>query len=191
MTKTGRRSAAALGAAACVLLTACGSGAKAGSAARPAKSTATADSESALAEAAAAKPAGGKRVTVIDPCSLLTDAEAGIALGGPASHQSVPAKDATIAQATVTENRCSYELVTSDQLGHQIYLAVFDGADRRYYDQTSDSHNFNPIQGLGDAATGSANEVHVFSKGVALEIYGSVPAADGLQHVAALAIAKL
>ena len=182
MTTTRRRTAAGLIAAGCVLLSACNSGTKAEG------TTAVQANASTAAEPSSD---GKKAAATIDPCGLLTDAEAGSALGGPASHQSVEAKDATVAQAKVTENSCSYELITSDQLGHQIYLGVFNGADRRYYDQTSDSHAFTAIPKLGDAATGNANEVHVFSKGVALEIYGSVPAADGLQRVAALAIAKL
>ena len=89
----------------------------------------------------------------------------------------------------VTENRCQWDLITSDQLGHDLWVAVYAGADRAYFDNAI-AHD-PTIQGLGDAANGTTNHVYVISKGIVLQIYGSLPASDGLRQAAAIAIGKL
>lgn len=126
-----------------------------------------------------------------DPCSLLTDAEASTALGGPATHKAGGSRDASNGNGVVvTENRCQWDLITSDQSGHDIWIGVYAGGNRAYYDDAANDHS-TAIPGLGDAATGDSVHVWVFSKGTTLQIYGSLAAADGLQQIAAVAIAKL
>jgi hypothetical protein len=135
-----------------------------------------------------AGPVAGKH---IDPCSLLTDGEASTALGGPAKHVVVAARDAGNGSGLkVTENRCNYDLIASDQSGHDIYVDVFNGANRDYFDQTADNSDHSALPGLGDAATAAQNEVYVFSKGTMLLVYGSLDG-DGIQKIAKLTISKL
>lgn len=56
-----------------------------------------------------------------DPCGLLSDAEAATMLGGPSVHVAKGSKDASNGNAvTVTEHSCEWDLVTSDQLGHDL-----------------------------------------------------------------------
>lgn len=136
--------------------------------------------------------APGSSAASPDPCSLITDAEASSALGGPATHSAEGSRDASNGSGVVvTENRCNFKLVTSDQLGHDFYVAVYAGADRSYYEDSGTATDNPPISGLGDAAKGSSIDVKVYSKGVMLEVYGSVAAANGLQDIARLAIGKL
>ncbi len=125
-----------------------------------------------------------------DPCSLISDTEAGTLLGGPASHKAGGSRDASNGSGVVvTENRCEWNLITSDQLGHDLWVAVYAGADRAYFNDAV-THEA-PIPGLGDAATGDSIHVRVIAKGTVLQIYGSLPGSNGLQQAAALAIAKL
>jgi hypothetical protein len=148
---------------------------------------AASDPAQASAPADSAAPAHG----TVDPCSLLTDSEASTALGGPAAHVVVAARDAGNGSGLkVTENRCNYNLITSDQSGNNIYVDVFNGANREYFDETADNSDHSALPGLGDSATAAQNEVYVFSKGTMLLIYGSLDG-DGIQNVAKLAIAKL
>lgn len=130
-----------------------------------------------------------------DPCSLLTIAEASTALGGPAASNPEGSKDATLyPDLKVTEKTCSFRLITSDQLGHDIYISVYGGADQNYFSQATG--HAPAIAGLGEGANGDARHVFVFSKGTMLQIYGSLPnnegpTADGIEKLARLAIAKL
>jgi hypothetical protein len=127
-----------------------------------------------------------------DPCGLLTDAEAATMLGGPSVHVAKGSKAASNGNAvTVTEHSCEWDLVTSDQLGHDLWIAVYTGADRRYFDQTGTSTDNAPISGIGDAAKGSSNHVYAFGNATMIQVYGSVVPVDGLQQVANLALAKL
>jgi hypothetical protein len=107
-------------------------------------------------------------------------------------HEANPSRDASNGSGVVvTEKGCHYTLITSDQSGHGIQVAVYAGADRQYFD--GEAIRFGPpaIPGLGDAASGDAIHVFVFAKGTMLQIYGSLAPDDGLQQVARLAIAKL
>jgi hypothetical protein len=193
-TSTARRSIGLLGAVAalCVGLVACsakssttqasGGTPTAGASAPAGDSAAPADSTAPAAKGAA-----------IDPCRLLTDSEASTALGGPAAHAVADPKTGIGGiDLPVTENLCSYNLITSDQTGHEIYVGVFDGANRKYFDETANDSDHSAVPGLGDSATADAQiDVFVFSKGTMLEIYGSLGDSDGLQQIARLAIAKL
>ena len=128
----------------------------------------------------------------VDPCTLLTPAEAATLLGGPAQHKADP--PTVIAQGNgldVTGHTCAYDLITSDQSGHEIRIEIESGATRSYFDQDIQPADETPIPGLGDAAFGSSNHVKVFSNNTMIQIYGSLPAADGLQQGARLVIAKL
>jgi hypothetical protein len=150
---------------------------------------------SGVAAAAVAPGAAGRRAAPADPCSLLTIAEASAALGGPAASKVEATKDATLyPDLKVTEKTCSFALITSDQLGHDIYVSVYEAVDLNYFSQAT-GHS-PAIAGLGDAAFGDAREVFVFSKGTMVHVYGSLPnnegtAADGIEKIARLAIAKL
>ncbi len=139
------------------------------------------------ASAAAASPAS----TAPDPCSLLTDAQANRAFGGPTSHKAGTSRDASIISGSVvTETSCEWNLVTSDQLGHDLWIAVYTGADRNYFNQTVDGKT--AIPGLGDGAAGDPNgDLYVFSKGTVLQLYGSLPGTESIQAVAAVAITNL
>jgi hypothetical protein len=195
MTSTTRRPAGIfLGIASlCVCLVSCSAksnNAQAGTPKAGVSAAATAStSTDGSAPAHSAAPARG----AIDPCSLLTDSEASTALGGPAAHQLADPKTGIGGvDLPVTENRCSYNLITSDQTGHEIYVGVFDGANRKYFDETANDSDHSAVPGLGDSATADAQiDVFVFSKGTMLEIYGSLGDGDGLQQIAKLAIAKL
>jgi hypothetical protein len=118
----------------------------------------------------------------------LTDAQANKAFGSPTSHKAGTSKDASIISGSVvTETLCEWDLVTSDQLGHDLWIAVYAGTDRNYFDQTVDGKP--AIPGLGDAAAGdSSRDLYVFSKGTVLQVYGSLPGTDSIQAVAAVAI---
>ena len=146
----------------------------------------TTSSQSAALDSGAPASDATAAATAPDPCSLITDAEAGTLFGGPASHKiSDPRKISDV----VTENLCEWDLITSDQLGHDLWVAVYAGADRAYFNDAVTGET--PIPGLGDAATGDSIHVYVISKGTVLQIYGSLPASDGLQQAAAIAIGKL
>ena len=120
-----------------------------------------------------------------DPCSLLTLPEASGLLGGPAE---VHVGKTTSEDLGVTEKTCEWKLITSDQLGHDLWIGVYGAADRNYFSQ----HTHGPaIPGLGDAAAGDQREVFVFSKGTMLQTYGSLPVDNGVQQAARFAIAKL
>jgi len=120
----------------------------------------------------------------------VTPAEAGTLLGGPAAHKAGPSSDASNGSGVVvTKNLCEWDLITSDQLGHDLWVAVYAGAERAYFNDAV-THEA-PIPGLGDAATGDSIHVYVISKGTVLQIYGSLPASDGLRQAAAIAIGKL
>jgi hypothetical protein len=197
MTPTTRRPASfVIGLAAlCVCLVSCSaksSNTQASAGTPKAGETAAAASD-APAPASAPTNSAGPVHGSIDPCSLLTDAEAGIALGGKAAHELAdPKTDIGGVDLPVTENLCSYNLVTSDQSGHEIYIGVFDGANRKYFDETANDSDHSALPGLGDSATVDGHsEVFVFSKGTMLEIYGSLGDGDQLQQIAKLAIAKL
>ena len=123
-----------------------------------------------------------------DPCTLITDDEAASLLGGPATHTPGAPRNASDGGLTVTENLCAFRLVTSDQSGHEIQVADYAGADRNFFNQKASGQ---PVSGLGDAATGDTIHVYVFSKGVMLQVYGSLGAEDGLQQAARFAIARL
>lgn len=197
MTTTTRRPASfVIGlAAVCVCLVSCS--------AKSSNTQASAGTPKAAATAAAASdaPADGSTPAdgaapahgSIDPCSLLTDAEASAALGGPAAHVLADPKTGIGGvDLPVTENRCSYHLITSDQTGHEIYIGVYDGANRKYFDETANDSDHSAVPGLGDSATADAQiDVFVFSQGTMLEVYGSLGDGDGLQQIAKLAIAKL
>lgn len=197
MTRTNRRPASiVIGfAALCVCLASCSAksnNAQAAAGTSGADATAAAATDAtvqASAPANSAAPAHGS----IDPCSLLTDSEASTALGGPAEHKVADPKTGIGGvDLPVTENRCSYNLVTSDQSGHEIYIGVFDGANRQYFDETANDSDHSAVPGLGDSATADSHtDVFVFSKGTMLEIYGSLGDGDQLQQIAKLAIAKL
>jgi hypothetical protein len=133
-------------------------------------------------------PATGAAAAAPDPCSLLTIPEASSALGGPAVAKIGHSTDRTATGVKVTEKTCEWDLVTSDQMGHDIWVGVFGGADRNYFDQMA---NGPAIPGLGEAAKGTNREVFAFRKGSMIVVYGSVLADDGLQTLARLAIAKL
>ena len=157
-----------------------------------ADATAAAASDATVQASAPAHSAAAVHPS-IDPCSLLTDSEAGIALGGKAAHELAdPKTDIGGVDLPVTENLCSYNLVTSDQSGHEIYIGVFDGANRKYFDETANDSDHSALPGLGDSATVNGHsEVFVFSKGTMIEVYGSLGDGDQLQQIAKLAIAKL
>jgi hypothetical protein len=130
--------------------------------------------------------------TALDACSVISDVEAGSALGGPAHHTDKGTRNASNGNGVVvTEHRCSYDLVTSDQSGHGFYVAVYAAADREYFNEAGTKVDNQPIVGLGDAAKGSSNHVYVFAKGAMLQIYGSLGAETGLQDLARIAIGKL
>jgi hypothetical protein len=130
-----------------------------------------------------------------DPCSLLTIAEASAALGGPAKFSRGETTDRPmIPGLKVTERVCDFVEVKGSQLGLNIKLAVYDGADRNYFDQSGG--HAPVIPGLGDAAKGTASELIVFSKGTMVQLYGSLPndaptEAIRFQTLARQAIAKL
>lgn len=150
------------------------------------------DGAAPSSEPASSLAAPGANGRSVDPCTLLTPAEAASLLGGPAQHKADPPK--VIVQANgldVTGHTCDYSLVTSDQLGHDIRIEVEAGATRSYFDQDIQPSDETAISGLGDVAFGSSNHVKVFSKNTMLQVYGSLAAADGLQQAARLAIAKL
>ena len=176
----------AVAAATCLLSAACSSNTKAAPSTTTALGATTA--EGSASGASTGGGGGGKAASSVDPCSLLTDAEAGVALGGPASHKSEASRDASaISGMTVTENRCTY-----DGHGHEFRVAVYAGADRNYFNQTSHAtSDASAIPGLGDAATGTSHDFYVFSKGVMLQIYGSSTDPNALQHIASVAISKL
>jgi hypothetical protein len=180
----------AVAAATCLPSAACSSNTKAAPSATTALGATTAEGR---ASSASTGGGGGKAASSVDPCSLLTDAEAGVSLGGPASHKSEASRDATaVSGMTVTENKCRYDLITSDQLGHEVWIAAYAGADRNYFNQTSHAtSDASAIPGLGDAATGTSHDFYVFSKGVMLQIYGSSTDPNVLQHIASVAISKL
>lgn len=128
----------------------------------------------------------------VGPCSLLTDVEAGAALGGPAHHAEKDPTDASNGNGvTVTERRCEYNLITSDQLGHDIWVAVYNGADREYYNETGSTNENTLIAGIGDAAKRNGSVVYAFSIGTMMEIYGSVVTTSSLADVTRLAVAHL
>ena len=128
----------------------------------------------------------------VDPCRLLTDAEAGAALGGPAHHVERDPSDASNGNGiTVTERRCEYNLITSDQLGHDIWVGVYDGADREYYDETGSANESTQISGIGDAAKGNASVVYAVRGGTMIEMYGSVVNTSTLADLPRLAVAHL
>jgi hypothetical protein len=180
----GTRTSLALGVASllCIGLTGCsGTGTTAATAAATGHRT---------APAAAAPAAPARRV--IDPCTLLTPAEAASLLGGATQHSADPPK--VVAQGNgldVTGHTCEYRLVTSDQSGHDIRIEVEAGATRSYFDQDTESGDGAPVSGLGDAAHGTSRDLTVFSKNTMIQVYGSLGAADGLEQAAQLAIAKL
>ncbi len=202
MTFTNRRPASFIVgfAALCVCLASCSAksnnanasaGTSKADATAAAASDATAQAGAPVDSAAPADSAKPVRAS-IDPCSLLTDSEAGIALGGKAEHDLAdPKTDIGGVDLPVTENLCSYNLVTSDQSGHDIYVGVFDGANRTYFDETANDSDHSALPGLGDAATAAGqHEFYVFSKGSMVEVYGSLDG-NGLQKVAELVVAKL
>jgi hypothetical protein len=177
-----------LGAAA---LSACSSGgSQPAPAAASAPSGATTSTPPGALDSGAPAADATAAATAPDPCSLITDAEAGTLFGGPAAHKAGGSSDASNGSGVVvTENLCEWNLITSDQLGHDLWVAVYAGADRAYFNDAV-THE-TPIPGLGDAATGDSIHVYVISKGTVLQIYGSLPASDGLQQAAAIAIGKL
>lgn len=127
-----------------------------------------------------------------DPCSLITDAEAATLFGGPATHKAGDSKDASNGNGVVvTENRCEYDEVKSSQLGYDLWVAVYAGADRAYFDDVSSPDDAPPIAGLGDAAKGTADNIYVISKGTVLELYGSLPTPDAFKQAVGVAISKL
>jgi hypothetical protein len=139
----------------------------------------------------AAAPAAAKG-PARDACSLITDAEAAAALGGPAQHVDKGSRNASNGNGVdVTEGRCTYDRVTGDGTGHGFYVAVYNQADREYFNETGTKVDNEPIAGLGDAAKGSRDHVYVFAKGTMLQIYGSLAADTGMVEIARLAIAKL
>ena len=167
-------------------------------AATPAPSGAAAASQQAatVSSLPSAADSSAPAAAAPDPCSLLTDAEAGTLLGGPATHKTGGSKDASNGSGVVvTENRCEWDLVKSSGLGYDLWITVYAGADRAYFDDLV-THE-TPIPGLGEAAaghpfeSGGFSEVEVISKGTVIGIYGSLPARDGIQQAAALAVAKL
>jgi len=123
---------------------------------------------------------------------VITDADAAAVLGGPVKHEDEGSSDASNGNGVkVTEGRCSYVKITSDQLGHQLYIAVYANADREYFNQTGTKTGNGVIAGLGDAAKGTeTNHIYVFSKGTMLQLYGSLDGA-GLMNIARVAVAKL
>ena len=171
-------------------LSACSSGAsKPSAAAISAPNSTTTSSQPAVLDSGA-PAAATAAASAPDPCSLITDAEAATLFGGPVNHKAGGSRDASNGSGVVvTENRCQWDLITSDQLGHDLWVAVYAGADRAYFDDAVT--NDTPIPGLGDAAAGSSNHVYVIGKGIVLQIYGSLPASDGLRQAAAIAIGKL
>jgi hypothetical protein len=170
---------------------ACGSGSGPSLSARASNpSGATTGAQPGAVTAAPSATGAASAATAAAPCGLITDAEAGTLLGGPAAHKDGGSRDASNGSGVVvTENRCEWNLITSDQLGHDLWVAVYAGADRTYFDDAV-THE-TAIPGLGDAATGSSNHVWVISKGTVLQVYGSLPASNGLQQATAIAIAKL
>ena len=142
-----------------------------------------------------AADSSGPAAAAPDPCSLITGAEAGTLLGGPATHKAGGSSDASNGSGVVvTKSLCEWDLVTSDQLGHDLWVAVYAGADRAYFSDKV-THE-TPIPGLGDAATGVGDagdfrEVHVISHGTVIGIYGSLPASNGIQQAAGVAVANL
>jgi hypothetical protein len=173
--------ATTLAAAAATLLTACGSSATPHAGANNVSAAPSVTTPGTPVPAAHAP----------DPCSLLTDTQASSVLGGAATHHAEDPRDASNGSGvTVTDVTCTYELITSDQLGHNIKITVYGGADRAYFD---DKVTHEPvISGLADAAAGNPTDhIFVISKGTVLQIYGSVASADGLQQVAQDAIANL
>lgn len=172
-------------------LSACSSGgSQPGAAAASAPGGATSSTQPAALDSGAPAADATAAATAPDPCSLITDAEAGTLFGGPAAHKAGRSSDASNGSGVVvTKNLCEWDLITSDQLGHDLWIAVYAGADRAYFNNAV-THE-TPIPGLGDAATGDSIHVHVISKGTVLQIYGSLPASDGLQQAAAIAIGKL
>jgi hypothetical protein len=183
-----------LGAAA---LSACSSGAsQAGASPSSTQRTTTTPTEPAPIDTGSHAPGATASTNSQDPCSLITDAEAGTLFGGAATHKTGGSKDASNGSGVVvTENRCEWDLVKSDQLGHDLWVAVYAGADRAYFDDLVT--HATPIPGLGEAAAGDPfasggfSEIEVISKGTVIGIYGSLPTRDGIQHAAALAVAKL
>ena len=172
-------------------LSACSSGASqpAGAAASGLSGATTSSQPGALASGA---PAAGATAatTAPDPCSLISDTEAGTLLGGPAKHQAGASRDASNGSGVVvTENRCEWNRITGSGLGYDLWVAVYAAADRAFYNDKV-THE-TPIPGLGDAAAGESDHLFVISKGIVLQIYGSLPASDGMQQAAAVAIAKL
>jgi hypothetical protein len=192
MTRTTRRpTSIVIGfAALCVCLVSCS--AKSSNTQASAGTTKAGESAAATSDAPAADSAAPAHGSV-DPCSLLTDSEASTALGGPAAHAVAdPKTDIGGIDLPVTENLCSYNLITSDQTGHEIHVGVFDGANRTYFDETANDSDHSAVPGLGDSATADAQiDVFVFSKGTMIEVYGSLGDGDQLQQIAKLAIAKL
>jgi hypothetical protein len=170
----------------CAALIACG---------KHASEPATTAAGSGVTPTSAAAPPTATATAPADPCSLLTIAEASAALGGPAASKPEGSKDATLyPDLKVTQETCSFRLITSDQLGHDIYISVYGAADQNYFSQATG--HAPAIAGLGDGANGDARHVFVFSKGTMLQIYGSLPnnegpTADGIEKIARLAIAKL
>lgn len=113
-------------------------------------------------------------------------------LGGPSAHVAKGTSNASNGNGVaVTSHRCEWDLVTSDQLGHDLWIAVYAGADREYFNETGTSTDNAPIAGIGDAAKGGSNDVYAFGNATMIEVYGSVVPANGLQQVANLALAKL
>ena len=184
----------ALGAAA---LSACSSGA--GQPAAPLARTsrgATSASQPAPIDSGSPAPGATAVANAPDPCSLFTDAEAGTLLGGIATHKTGGSKDASNGSGVVvTQNRCEWDLVKSSGLGYDLWITVYAGADRAYFDDLV-THE-TPIPVLGEAAagrpfeSGGFSEVEVISNGTLIGVYGSLPARDGIQQAAGIASAKL
>lgn len=197
MTRTNRRPPSIVVgfAALCVCLASCSAksnNAQAAAGTSGADATAAAATDATVQASAPANSVAPVHGSV-DPCSLLTDGEAGIALGGKAAHELAdPKTDIGGVDLPVTENICSYNLVTSDQSGHDIYIGVFDGANRKYFDETANDSDHSAVPGLGESATvENHTDVLVFSKGTMIQVYGSLGDGDQLQQIAKLAIAKL
>ena len=154
----------------------------------PASSAFITDSAPASGSTQPAAPA----TDAVDPCSLLTDTEAGAALGGPAHHVERDPSDASNGNGvTVTERHCEYTRIIGDQSGHDIWVGVYNGADREYYNETGSTNENTEIADIGDAAKGNSINVYAFSSGTMIQVYGSVVTTSSLADLARLAVAHL
>lgn len=173
-------------------LSACSSGGSqpAAAATTSAPSGATTSSQPAVVDSGATATGATAAATAPDPCSLITDVETATLFGGPVAHKAGDSHDASNGSGVVvTEKTCEWSEITSSQHGYDLWVAVYNGADRAYFDDAA-THE-TPIPGLGDAATGDTIHVRVISKGIVLQIYGSLPVSNGLQKATAIAIGKL